>query len=103
MYHSFFGGLQSVAWSPDGKFIVAGSQDDLICLFQFRGRQIASFQGHRSWVFLFNQPTCIAFEEWSCTDKSYKFGSVGDDGHFLMWQFSMGSLGRPKFLVNLSD
>ena len=54
VYSSFFGGFLCVSWSPDGKFIVAGGQDDLISLFSFRGRLIALFQGHKSWVLIFN-------------------------------------------------
>ncbi|KAJ1548080.1 hypothetical protein HK405_004281 [Cladochytrium tenue] len=30
-YTSYFGGLTCVCWSPDGKFILTGGQDDL-CL-----------------------------------------------------------------------
>lgn len=54
VYHSIFGGMMCVAWSPDGKFIIAGSQDDLLSIFTFRGPLLARCQGHFSWVELAN-------------------------------------------------
>ncbi|KAJ3033110.1 hypothetical protein HDV00_006718 [Rhizophlyctis rosea] len=90
-YKSFFGGLTSVCWSPDGKFILTGGQDDLITVWSFRGRCIvARCQGHASWV------TAVEFDPYRCTDRSYRFGSVGEDTRLCLWEFSVGSLHRPK-------
>jgi len=32
---SYFGGLLCAAWSPDGKYIVAGGEDDLVTVYRF--------------------------------------------------------------------
>ena len=48
---SYFGGLLCVCWSPDGKYIVTGGEDDLITVFSFlENRVIARGVGHQSWV-----------------------------------------------------
>jgi hypothetical protein len=31
---SYFGGLLCAAWSPDGKYIVAGGEDDLVTVYR---------------------------------------------------------------------
>ncbi len=32
---SYFGGLLCAAWSPDGKYIVAGGEDDLVTVYRY--------------------------------------------------------------------
>ncbi|KAI8923960.1 WD40-repeat-containing domain protein [Entophlyctis helioformis] len=90
LYRSYFGGLLCVAWSPDGRYIVAGGQDDLLSIWGFRGKLVAWCQGHSSWV------TSIAFDNHRCTDRNYRFGSVGEDARICLWDFSMSSLPRPR-------
>ncbi|KAJ2992677.1 hypothetical protein HDV02_002903, partial [Globomyces sp. JEL0801] len=92
VYSSFFGGVTCAAWSPDGRFIIAGSQDDLLSIYAFRGRLLARCQGHYSW------PTSISFDQWKCNDRHFRFGSVGEDTRLCLWDFSMSNLRRPKTL-----
>ncbi|VDL93171.1 unnamed protein product [Schistocephalus solidus] len=48
---SYFGGLTCVDWSPDGKFVVVGGQDDLITIWSFTSQAvICRGQGHKSWI-----------------------------------------------------
>ncbi|KAI9208329.1 catabolite repressor protein [Polychytrium aggregatum] len=89
-YPSYFGGFTCVCWSPDGKFIVTGGQDDFITIWNFRGRIVARCQGHSSWV------TSVAFDPYRCSDRSYRFGSVGEDAKLCLWDFSVSSLHRPR-------
>ncbi|KAJ3331572.1 hypothetical protein HDU76_002796 [Blyttiomyces sp. JEL0837] len=89
-YSAFFGGLTCVCWSPDGKFILTGGQDDLVTIWAFRGKIVARCQGHSSWV------TSVAFDAYNSTDRSYRFGSVSEDTKICMWDFSVSSLHRPK-------
>lgn len=59
---SYFGGLLCVAWSPDGKFIVVGGEDDLVTVWSFsEKRVVARGQGHKSWV------SVVAFDESTTT------------------------------------
>ncbi|KAH8826850.1 WD40 repeat-like protein [Flagelloscypha sp. PMI_526] len=91
-YSSYFGALTCVAWSPDSRFILTGGQDDLLTLFSpYSQRVVARCQAHSSFV------TSVAFDEWKCDGRTYRFGSVGEDGKLILWDFSPGTLHRPKF------
>ncbi|CAO0803166.1 unnamed protein product [Mucor circinelloides] len=91
VYESYYGGLFCVAWSPDGKYILTGGQDDLVTIWAFREQRIiARCQGHKSWV------TGVAFDPWRCDEKVYRFASVGEDAKLIMWDFSVNALHRPK-------
>ena len=51
LMRSYFGGLLCVAWSPDGRYIATGGEDDLITLWSFTdSRVVCRGRGHRSWV-----------------------------------------------------
>ncbi|RWS24371.1 WD repeat-containing protein 20-like protein [Leptotrombidium deliense] len=57
---SYFGGLLCVCWSPDGKYIVIGGEDDLVTVWSFLERRvIARGQGHKSWV------SVVAFDPYT--------------------------------------
>ncbi|KAJ3073592.1 hypothetical protein HDU98_001187 [Podochytrium sp. JEL0797] len=89
---SYFGGMLCCAWSPDGKYIVTGGEDDLVTVWAFGGRIVARGQGHSSWV------TNVAFDPYNCTERSYRFASVSDDTKICMWDFSASSLYKPRTL-----
>uniref|UniRef100_A0A6B2L2M7 Anaphase-promoting complex subunit 4-like WD40 domain-containing protein n=1 Tax=Arcella intermedia TaxID=1963864 RepID=A0A6B2L2M7_9EUKA len=87
--HSYYGGFVCVCWSYDGKFVAAGSEDDLITVWEveyspgtlnstcrYRG------EGHHSW------PSCISFDYWLAEEKIYRIGSVGEDGRLCLWEFN---------------
>ena len=65
---------------------ILGSQDDLVSLFSFRGRIVARCQGHASWV------QAVSFDAHRCTDRIYRFMSVGDDTRLCQWEFSSSTL-----------
>ncbi|KAJ8327238.1 hypothetical protein O5D80_004645 [Batrachochytrium dendrobatidis] len=90
VYKSFFGGFLCVSWSPDGKFILTGGQDDLVSVWAFRGRIVARCQGHTSWV------SGVSFDQYRCTERNYRFGSIGDDTRLCLWDFAISSLHRPR-------
>lgn len=91
VYHGYYGGLLCVCWSPDGRYILTGGQDDLVSIWSFSDRTIvARCEGHQSWV------TGVAFDPWRCDERTYRFGSVGEDCRLLLWDFSVGMLHRPK-------
>ncbi|PGH00998.1 hypothetical protein AJ80_09073 [Polytolypa hystricis UAMH7299] len=93
VFMSYYGGMICVCWSPDGKYIVTGGQDDLVSIWSLPERRIvARCQGHHSWV------TYVAFDPWRCDERNYRFGSVGDDCRLLLWDFSVAMLHRPKVL-----
>jgi len=90
IYHSYFGGLLCVDWSPDGKFIVTGGQDDLVSVWAFRGNIVARCQGHSSWI------NSIMFDKTNSINRCYRFGSVGEDAKLLLWEFSVNTIPRPR-------
>jgi len=90
-YPSYFGALTCVAWSPDGRYILTGGQDDLVTIYSpWEQRVIARCQGHSSFV------SSVAFDDIRCDGRTYRFGSVGDDNKLILWDFSSGALHRPK-------
>ncbi|EXJ91188.1 hypothetical protein A1O1_04297 [Capronia coronata CBS 617.96] len=91
IYSSYYGAFTCVCWSPDGKYVLTGGQDDLVSIWSLHERQIiARCHGHDSWV------AAVAFDPWRCDDRNYRFGSVGEDCKLLLWDFSVGMLHRPK-------
>ncbi|KAI8646587.1 WD40-repeat-containing domain protein [Parasitella parasitica] len=91
VYEAYYGGLFCVAWSPDGRYVLTGGQDDLVTIWAFREQRIiARCQGHKSWV------TGIAFDPWRCDEKVYRFASVGEDANLILWDFSVNALHKPK-------
>ncbi|OBZ65689.1 putative catabolite repression protein creC [Grifola frondosa] len=93
-YASYFGSLTCVAWSPDGRFVLTGGQDDLVTIFSpWEQRVIARCQGHSSFV------SALAFDDIRCDGRTYRFGSMGEDNKLILWDFSSGALHRPKLAV----
>ncbi|KAA8909940.1 WD40-repeat-containing domain protein [Sphaerosporella brunnea] len=92
---SYYGGLLCVCWSPDGRYILTGGQDDLVSIWSVVERRIvARCEGHHSWV------SSVSFDPWRCDDRTYRFGSVGHDCRLLLWDFSVGMLHKPKAAAN---
>ncbi|KAJ1597249.1 hypothetical protein NDA14_001987 [Ustilago hordei] len=92
-FESYFGGFNCVVWSPDGKFLLTGGEDDLVTVWAPReGRIVARCQGHTSFV------TALAWDpwRWSRDDRTYRFASVGEDCKMILWDFSSAALNRPK-------
>ncbi len=57
-FRSYFGGVTCVCWSPDGKYLVFGGEDDLVTVYSVSERKVvARGQGHKSWV------TRVAFDK----------------------------------------
>lgn len=91
VFRSYYGGITCVTWSPDGRYVLTGSQDDLVSIWSLADHAlVARCQGHHSWV------TDVKFDPWRCDERNYRFGSVGEDCRLLLWDFSVGMLGRPK-------
>ncbi|KAF2452856.1 WD40-repeat-containing domain protein [Lineolata rhizophorae] len=91
LFASYYGGLMSACWSPDGAYVVTGGQDDLVSIWSLDDAAlVARCPGHNSWV------TAVAFDPWRCDERNYRFGSVGEDCRLLLWDFSVGMLIRPR-------
>lgn len=98
VYKSYYGGLLSVTWSPDGRYILTGGQDDLVSIWSFTDSTlVARCPGHSSWV------VDVKFDPWRCDERSYRFGSIGEDRKLLLWDFSVGMLGKPKGVSGIGE
>uniref|UniRef100_A0A673C8U7 WD repeat domain 20a n=1 Tax=Sphaeramia orbicularis TaxID=375764 RepID=A0A673C8U7_9TELE len=86
---SYFGGLLCVCWSPDGKYIVAGGEDDLVTVWSFLDcRVIARGHGHKSWV------SVVAFDHYTTSvEESDPMEFSGSDEDF---QDQMIHFGRDR-------
>ncbi|KAM7004089.1 dystrophia myotonica WD repeat-containing protein [Passerculus sandwichensis] len=98
MMRSYFGGLLCVCWSPDGRYVVTGGEDDLVTVWSFaEGRVVARGHGHKSWV------NAVAFDPFAPPDGqgdgrgdgaedppsvAYRFGSAGQDTQFCLWDLT---------------
>lgn len=107
MARSYFGGLLCVCWSPDGRYVVAGGEDDLVTVWSFDERRVvARGHGHKSWV------SVVAFDNYYDADMCngngddgsevdqevrtgglsgltcYRFGSVGQDTQLCLWDLT---------------
>lgn len=70
---SYFGGLLCVCWSPDGRYVVTGGEDDLVTVWSFaEGRVVARGHGHKSWV------NAVAFDPY--TTRAEEAATAGGDG-----------------------
>ncbi|KAK7207948.1 WD40-repeat-containing domain protein [Myxozyma melibiosi] len=98
VFSGYYGGLLCVCWSPDGRYILTGGEDDLVSIWSFASRSlVARCQGHQSFV------RSVAFDPWRCDERVYRLGSVGDDCRLLLWDFSVKSLHRPRGVRFLSS
>lgn len=119
---SYFGGFLCVCWSPDGKYVVTGGEDDLLSVWSFNEKCIVTRgEGHQSYVnsVMFDPYTSdLQKSGWSETDlggtvsatelksqrssrffeesESYRVGSVGQDGIMCLWELSSDNLTLPK-------
>lgn len=68
---SYFGGFLCVCWSPDGKYIVVGGEDDLVTVYSFNEKRVvARGHGHRSWVSVVAFDPYTTFSSWDTNDFS---------------------------------
>ncbi|XP_068619016.1 WD repeat-containing protein 20 [Battus philenor] len=105
---SYFGGFLCVCWSPDGKYVVVGGEDDLVTVWSFSERRVvARGQGHRSWVSVVAfDPYVVSFNEGESDDvadedkksestQCYRLGSVSQDTQLCFWDLTEDVLRPP--------
>eukprot|EP00172_Hildenbrandia_rubra_P000394 Plantae.Rhodophyta-Hildenbrandia_rubra.ctg1188.p1 GENE.Plantae.Rhodophyta-Hildenbrandia_rubra.ctg1188~~Plantae.Rhodophyta-Hildenbrandia_rubra.ctg1188.p1 ORF type:complete len:746 (-),score=95.69 Plantae.Rhodophyta-Hildenbrandia_rubra.ctg1188:5002-7239(-) len=92
---SYYGAIISVTWSPDGKYIATGGEDDLVSIWDPVNHDIlARCAGHTSWV---------SNVSWDLPSQRkergrYRIGSAGQDAKLILWDFSLPYLRhRPGF------
>ena len=50
-FTSYFGGVRCIDWSADGRYLLAGGEDDCVTVWSLEEqRQVARCSGHSSWV-----------------------------------------------------
>lgn len=95
---NYYGALLCCAWSMDGKYILAGGEDDLVQVWSMDDRKVVAWgEGHGSWV------SGVAFDSfWSPPSSDdteenvmYRFGSVGQDAQLLLWDLVMDEIVVP--------
>uniref|UniRef100_A0A2C9JFM8 Uncharacterized protein n=1 Tax=Biomphalaria glabrata TaxID=6526 RepID=A0A2C9JFM8_BIOGL len=96
---SFFGGLLCVNWSPDGKYIVTGGEDDLVTVWSFHEKRVVCRgHGHRSWV------NMVAFDPYTSIVCDETVSDVlGPDGEVLSGRTAQGVLTDGSNHISKSD
>ena len=89
-FTSYFGGVRCIDWSADGRYLLAGGEDDCVTVWSLEEqRQVARCSGHSSWV------TAVRFIPPSTESAEYCFASAGWDGRACLWRFEPTVQGRP--------
>jgi WD40 repeat protein len=83
-WHGHEQGVWAIAISPDGKYIVSGSDDQSLRLWDWQGNQIGIFQGHEQAV------RAVAF---SPDSKQIISGSA--DQTLRLWDLQGNQIGKP--------
>ena len=76
------------AWSPDGRHLAAGGEDDLVALYSVADREVLAWgEAHGSWV------SALAFDPW-CAASSASWSRGGKDvkGDDLEFMVGLGQL-----------
>ena len=87
---SYFGGLLCVCWSPDGKYIVVGGEDDLVTVWSFHEKRVVCRgQGHKSWI------SVVSFDPYTtCVGENDGYDFSGSDEDFMHVSRSNHSLAK---------
>jgi len=95
---SYFGGLLCCAWSPDGRFIAMGGEDDLVTVWSFcQGCVVARGTGHSSWITdVAFDPHCTEIPSDDDVSSLYDLPSVDDVTNRLAAKLAVKEKGASK-------
>lgn len=97
-FRSYFGGFLCVSWSPDGKYVATGGEDDLVSIWcPAENRLVARLEGHTSWV------SAVAWDGYLGVKRRYRVGSAGQDAKLLLWDFALDMLHHRSSQSRLSS
>ena len=85
-FKSYYAGFHAVAWSPCGRYVLAGGESDMIEIWGLYEREVLAWgvQGHRAWI------TDIAVDALAAGDHSIlRFASVGEDCRVALWDWRL--------------
>ncbi|EFJ52199.1 hypothetical protein VOLCADRAFT_87114 [Volvox carteri f. nagariensis] len=102
---SYYGALLCCAFSPDGKYVATGGEDDMVAVYGIQERYpVVHGEGHRSWV------SRVAWDPWAGSEpgtgsraglseqlapstRIYRLGSAGQDCQLCLWDMQAPSEG----------
>lgn len=115
---SHFGGFLCVCWSPDGKYVATGGEDDLATVWSFDECCVVTrCEGHSSWVNALSfdavlcprptatqkpnhdEPTSTAPEIWESGLKSHPRSVIEEIAQVSIPAYRLGSVGQDGCLL----
>lgn len=102
----FYAGLLITEFTPDGKFLLVGGEDDMVSIFEFQFTSIFNhacdpgllklvtrLQGAKSWIKgIFVDSSSIN----GASSLAYTIGTASDDGYIRFYEFQPRSLRKVK-------
>mmetsp|Transcript_15945 Transcript_15945/g.34445 ORF Transcript_15945/g.34445 Transcript_15945/m.34445 type:complete len:454 (-) Transcript_15945:734-2095(-) len=86
-FTTYYGAMLCCTFSPDGKFVAAGGEDDLIGVYGVQERfPVAHCEGHKSWIsrVAFDPSAQLVYGAPGVSGV-YRLGSVGQDAQLCLW------------------
>jgi WD40 repeat protein len=97
VFKSSFGGLLSIDWSPDDKYIVSGGEDDCITIYSVDDDCVIvrGIKGHLAFI------SSVRFDPFLKQSDKYRVVSVGQDGFLSIWDLDKLNLKEPELIETL--
>ena len=62
---TYYGNPLCCTWSPDGQYVAAGGEDDLVAVFGMEEQRVVAWgEGHGSWV------SAVSFDPWCAPGRT---------------------------------
>lgn len=87
VFRSYFGEVKTCCWSPQGKYIISGGEDDLISVYNLKELKLICIgKGHRNFV------SKVKVIDSYDDDKEIRIVSCGRDCNLIIWDLDLSKI-----------